>query len=83
MILQLTCQFIAIYKTEKTPLDKFLDITRSILETMARYAEEIENMIDVSLHGSQDNLPEESRRTILLYHQVRPRSLEKSHIICY
>lgn len=45
---------------------------------MARYAEEIENMIDVSLHGSQDNLPEESRRTILLYHQVRPRLLQKN-----
>lgn len=60
----------AIYKTEKTPLATFLDITRGILETMARYAEEIENMINVNFHGSRDNVPKEMRHTILQYHQV-------------
>ncbi|KAJ5167824.1 fungal-specific transcription factor domain-containing protein [Penicillium canariense] len=58
-----------IYKTEKTPLGTFLEITRSILETMARYAEEIEKMIHVSFQGSIDNVSEETRHTILLYHQ--------------
>jgi len=60
----------AIYKTEKTPLATFLDITRGILETMAKYAEEIENMINVNFHGSRDNVPKEMRHTILQYHQV-------------
>ncbi|KAJ5439990.1 uncharacterized protein N7458_010988 [Penicillium daleae] len=45
-----------IYKTEKTPLGTFLEITRNILETMARYAEEIEKMIHVSFQGSIDNV---------------------------
>ncbi|BCS23913.1 Zn(II)2Cys6 transcription factor [Aspergillus puulaauensis] len=58
-----------IYKTEKTPLATFLDITRGILETMAKYAEEIENMINVNFHGSRDNVPKEMRHTILQYHQ--------------
>ncbi|KAJ6002597.1 hypothetical protein N7451_005144, partial [Penicillium sp. IBT 35674x] len=59
----------AIYKTEKTQLVAFLDITRNILESMAKYAEEIENMISTNFHGSGDNLPEETCHTILLYHQ--------------
>ncbi|KAJ5585102.1 fungal-specific transcription factor domain-containing protein [Penicillium hispanicum] len=58
-----------IYKTEKTQLGTFLEITRNILETMARYAEEIEKMIHVDFNGSMDNLPGETRHTILLYHQ--------------
>ncbi|KAF3386956.1 hypothetical protein F1880_001157 [Penicillium rolfsii] len=58
----------SIYKTEKTPLGTFLEITRSILETMARYAEEIEKMIHVSFQGPIDNVSEETRHTILLYH---------------
>lgn len=37
---------------------------------MAKYAEEIEKMIHVNFHGSMDNIPEETRYTILLYHQV-------------
>jgi hypothetical protein len=37
---------------------------------MARYAEEIEKMIHVSFQGSIDNVSEETRHTILLYHQV-------------
>lgn len=37
---------------------------------MAKYAEEIENMINVNFHGPGDNVPEETRHTILLYHHV-------------
>lgn len=37
---------------------------------MAKYAEEIEKMIHVSFQGSIDNVSEETRHTILLYHQV-------------
>lgn len=37
---------------------------------MARYAEEIEKLIHVSFQGSIDNVSEETRHTILLYHQV-------------
>ncbi|CAG7935882.1 unnamed protein product [Penicillium salamii] len=58
-----------IYKTDKTHIGEFLDITREILEKMAKYAEEIEKMIHVNFHGSMDNIPEETRYTILLYHQ--------------
>ncbi|OKO99553.1 Proline utilization trans-activator [Penicillium subrubescens] len=38
-------------------------------KTMARYAEEIEKMIHVSFQASIDNVSEETRHTILLYHQ--------------
>ncbi|KAL3485509.1 hypothetical protein BJX62DRAFT_242865 [Aspergillus germanicus] len=55
-----------IYETEKTQLGTFLEITRSILETMAKYAEEIEQRLNPSSHGG---VPEDSRHTILLYHQ--------------
>ena len=44
--------------------------TRSILEAMAKYAEEIEDMFNINFHGSGDNAPEEIRHTILLYHQA-------------
>jgi hypothetical protein len=37
---------------------------------MAKYAEEIEDMFNIKFHGSGDNVPEETRHTILLYHQV-------------
>lgn len=61
----------AIYKTEKTQLGEFLNITRNILETMARHADEIEKMIHVDFDGSMSSsVPQESRHTILLYHQV-------------
>ncbi|KAL4942658.1 hypothetical protein BDV06DRAFT_235261 [Aspergillus oleicola] len=58
-----------IYETEKTQLGTFLEITRSILETMAKYAEEIEKMLNPSSHERGDSALEESRHTILLYHQ--------------
>lgn len=60
----------AIYKTEKTQLGAFLEITKNILQTMASHAEEIEKMIHVDFHGSMENVPQETRHIILLYHQV-------------
>ncbi|KAL5361712.1 fungal-specific transcription factor domain-containing protein [Aspergillus floccosus] len=58
-----------IYKTEKTRLGRFLEITRNILQTMAKHAEEIEKMLHVNFQGSMDNVPQETRHIILLYHQ--------------
>ncbi|KAE8378157.1 fungal-specific transcription factor domain-containing protein [Aspergillus bertholletiae] len=58
-----------IYKTEKTQLGRFLEITRNILQTMARHAEEIERMMQISFQSSMDNVPQEMRYIILLYHQ--------------
>lgn len=63
----------AIYKTEKTQLGTFLEITRNILETMARHAEEIEKLIHPNFHSSMDSVSQETRHTILLYHQVDHR----------
>jgi hypothetical protein len=60
----------AIYESEKTQLGTFLEITRSILETMANYAKEIEQMVTLYSHGHRENLPEGTRHIILLYHQV-------------
>lgn len=37
---------------------------------MAKLAEEIEKMIHVDFHSSMNNVPQEARHTILLYHQV-------------
>lgn len=68
----------AIYKTEKTQLGTFLEITRNILETMARHGEEIEKLILPNFHSSMDSVPQETRHTILLYHQVRDKRLYKS-----
>lgn len=69
-ISSLTCLHIAIYKTEKTQLGRFLEITRNILHAMAKHAEEIEKMMQISFQSSMDNVPQEMRHLILLYHQV-------------
>ncbi|RAQ42956.1 hypothetical protein AFGD_010840 [Aspergillus flavus] len=58
-----------IYKTEKTQLGRFLEITRNILHAMAKHAEEIEKMMQISFQSSMDNVPQEMRHLILLYHQ--------------
>ncbi|KAE8316587.1 fungal-specific transcription factor domain-containing protein [Aspergillus transmontanensis] len=58
-----------IYKTEKTQLGRFLEITRNILHAMAKHAEEIEKMMQISFQSSMDNVPQEMRHIILLYHQ--------------
>lgn len=59
-----------IYKTEKTQLGTFLDITKDILQSMARYAKEIEKMVHVDFQDSMNDTPQETRHIILLYHQV-------------
>lgn len=65
----------AIYRTEKTQLGHFLEITRDILQIMAGLAEEIEKVSARDFHGSMGNtVPQETRHIILLYHQVRCRS---------
>lgn len=62
--------FIAVYKTEKTQLNAFLDTTRSILRTLAGHAQEVEKIIHVRFRNSVDTLPRGTRHTTLLYHQV-------------
>lgn len=46
---------------------------------MARHAEKIEKMINVDFQGSMENVPQETRHIILLYHQV----LNKRHFLCF
>lgn len=62
--------FKAVYKTEKTQLSTFLDTTRSILQTLAGHAQEVENIIHVRFRNSVDTLPRGIRHITLLYHQV-------------
>lgn len=38
---------------------------------MAKYAEEIEDIFNINFHDSGINVPDETRHTILLYHQVK------------
>ena len=45
---------------------------------MARHAQKIEKMINVDFQGSMENVPQETRHIILLYHQV----LNKRHFLC-
>lgn len=59
-----------IFKTEKTQLGRFLDLTREILQTMACLAGEIEDAFPTGLHASMDTMSHEMRHVILLYHQV-------------
>ncbi|PYI07533.1 hypothetical protein BO78DRAFT_443093, partial [Aspergillus sclerotiicarbonarius CBS 121057] len=57
-----------IYKTEKTQLGAFLESTRDVLQTMARLAEEIEEMIPGKFQR-MDSVSQETRHVVLLYHQ--------------
>ncbi|PLB53595.1 Zn(II)2Cys6 transcription factor [Aspergillus steynii IBT 23096] len=59
----------SIYKTEKTALGTFLEKTRSILQTMAGHAQEIENIIHLKFQNSVDTMPRGTRHITLLYHQ--------------
>lgn len=61
----------AIYKTERTQLGTFLEQTRSILHTMAGYAQEIEKIIQLKFPNSMDTMPRGTRHITLSYHQVR------------
>lgn len=58
------------FKTEKTQLGYFLDLTREILQTMARLAEEIEDAFPDGFNTCLDTMSHEMRHIILLYHQV-------------
>lgn len=58
------------YKTEKTQLRAFLEMTRSILHTLAGHAQEVEKIIHVRFSNSVDTMPEGTRHITLLYHQV-------------
>ncbi|KAH8433304.1 fungal specific transcription factor domain-containing protein [Aspergillus melleus] len=59
----------SIYKNEKTALGTFLEKTRSILQTMAGHAQEIENIIHLRFQNSVDTMPRGTRHITLLYHQ--------------
>ncbi|KAL6409928.1 hypothetical protein AUP68_06334 [Ilyonectria robusta] len=58
-----------VYKPEKTPLSVFLEQTRSILQTLAHHAQEIERIISFKFQTSVDTMPRGTRYITLLYHQ--------------
>ncbi|KAF4856327.1 hypothetical protein CGCSCA4_v000750 [Colletotrichum siamense] len=58
-----------VYKSEKTPLGKFLEETKSILHTLAGHAQEIEKITRVKFQNSVDTMPKGTRDITLLYHQ--------------
>ncbi|RAL16619.1 Zn(II)2Cys6 transcription factor [Aspergillus homomorphus CBS 101889] len=58
-----------IYKTQKTQLGTFLDKTKSILQTLAGHAREIEKIIYRKFQNSIDTMPRGTRHITLLYHQ--------------
>lgn len=66
----LTLCILAVYKSEKTQLGAFLETTRSILHTLAGYAEEVEKIIHAKFRNSVDRTPNGTRHITLLYHQV-------------
>ncbi|KAK2609151.1 hypothetical protein QQS21_002233 [Conoideocrella luteorostrata] len=58
-----------VYKTERTQLGMFLETTRSILQSLAGYAQEIENIFQQKFKSSVDAMSKETRHITLLYHQ--------------
>lgn len=62
---------LAVYKTEKTQVNVFLDTTRAILQRLAGYAQEVERIIHATFRNSVDSMPRGTRHITLLYHQVR------------
>lgn len=58
------------YKTERTQLGAFLEMTRSILHTLADHAQEVEKIIHVRFSNFVDTMPKGTRHVTLLYHQV-------------
>ncbi|PYI17868.1 Zn(II)2Cys6 transcription factor, partial [Aspergillus violaceofuscus CBS 115571] len=58
-----------VYKTQKTQLGTFLDKTKSILQTLAGHAREIEKIIYQKFQNSIDTMPRGTRHITLLYHQ--------------
>ncbi|GAD93971.1 Zn(II)2Cys6 transcription factor [Paecilomyces variotii No. 5] len=59
----------SVYKTEKTPLGTFLEKTKSILQTMAGHAQEIERIIHSKSQQSVETMPKGTRHITLLYHE--------------
>ncbi|GAP93113.1 putative Zn 2Cys6 transcription factor [Rosellinia necatrix] len=59
----------SLYKTEKTQLGPFLDMTRSILHAMAERAVEIEQIIHLKFQNSPHTMSKGTRHITLLYHQ--------------
>ncbi|KAL1852220.1 hypothetical protein Plec18167_006034 [Paecilomyces lecythidis] len=59
----------SVYKTEKTPLGTFLEKTKSILQTMAGHAQEIESIIHSKSQQSVETMPKGTRYISLLYHE--------------
>jgi hypothetical protein len=60
----------AVYKTERTQLNVFLDTTKSILQTLAGHAQEVEKIIHATFRNSVDSMPRGTRHITLLYHHV-------------
>lgn len=60
----------AIYKTERTQLGSFLEMTRCVLQSLAGHAQEIEETIHHKFRTSVDRLPKGTRTVTLMYHQV-------------
>ncbi|RMZ46286.1 hypothetical protein CA14_008158 [Aspergillus flavus] len=58
-----------VYKTERTQLGAFLEMTRSILHTLADHAQEVEKIIHVRFSNFVDTMPKGTRHVTLLYHQ--------------
>ncbi|KAE8408672.1 hypothetical protein BDV37DRAFT_295264 [Aspergillus pseudonomiae] len=58
-----------VYKTEKTQVGSFLEMTRSTLQTLAGHAQEVEKIIHVRFSNSVDTMPKGTRHITLLYHQ--------------
>lgn len=74
---------VEIFKTEKTQLGQFLDLTGEILQAMAGLAEEIESIFPVGFQATKDTMPHEMRHVILLYHQVSYESFFSTRLIIF
>ncbi|KAL1874768.1 hypothetical protein VTK73DRAFT_187 [Phialemonium thermophilum] len=59
----------SVYKPNQTPLDQFLDQTRSVLHTLAHHALEIERIFRVKFQNSVGTMPRDGRFLALLYHK--------------
>ncbi|RAH44558.1 Zn(II)2Cys6 transcription factor [Aspergillus brunneoviolaceus CBS 621.78] len=73
-----------VYNAERTQLHVFLDTTKSILQTLAGYAQEMEEIIQIRLRNSLDTMPRGTQHITLLYHQcviVATRPLLLSSLI--
>lgn len=56
----------------RTPLALFLEQIRSILQTLAHHAQEIERIIRLKFNSCPGAMPRETHYLTMLYHQVCP-----------